>query len=111
MTPPPLQLIAQRCHHHGDREAVARCPECGLFYCRECVTEHDDRVICASCLRKSSGTVKSRRQRFAWLGRLLVCGVGILVAWLFFYSMGRLLLLTPTSFHEGTLWENVAGDR
>jgi hypothetical protein len=40
----------QRCLHHHEREAVARCPECGHYFCRECITEHDERVICASCL-------------------------------------------------------------
>ena len=45
-------LTHQRCFHHSHREAVARCPECRQFYCRECVTEHDYRVICATCLKK-----------------------------------------------------------
>src|SRR2546429_9979935 len=45
-------LIHQRCFNHALREAAARCPECGHFYCRECITEHEDRVICANCLAK-----------------------------------------------------------
>ncbi|MFP4054916.1 MAG: rhomboid family protein [Phycisphaerae bacterium] len=40
-----------RCHNHPQREAAARCPECGRFFCRECVTEHEGRVICSACLR------------------------------------------------------------
>jgi len=101
----PLPLVAQRCHNHVDREAVARCPECGQFYCRECVTEHDDRVICASCLRKSTAATSKRPRRFAWVGRLLATMAGIMVAWLFFYSMGRVLLQIPATFHDGTLWK------
>ena len=111
MNPAPSSLIAQRCHHHAEREAVARCPGCGLFYCRECVTEHDDRVICAGCLRKLAAAKQEKRSRFAGIGRVLLVGIGVMLAWIFFYSMGRLLLLTPTSFHEGTLWQGIEGDQ
>ena len=45
-------LRHQRCYHHHGREAVVRCPECGRFYCRECVTEHDDRMLCSRCLEQ-----------------------------------------------------------
>ena len=45
-------LAHQRCFNHAVREAVARCPECGQCFCRECITEHDDRVVCAACLKK-----------------------------------------------------------
>ena len=56
-TPPPLvNLSQQRCFNHTSREAVARCPECGRFFCRECITEHDDRVLCAVCLGKKGKT-------------------------------------------------------
>ena len=42
----------------------------------------------------------------------MVCTMGIIVAWFFFYSMGRMLLLTKTSFHEGTVWQKIlAADR
>jgi hypothetical protein len=29
----------------------------------------------------------------------------MLTLWLFFYFMGRGLLILPSSFHEGTLWQ------
>jgi len=45
-------LAHQRCFNHVQREAVARCPQCRGYFCRECITEHDDRVICAGCLSK-----------------------------------------------------------
>lgn len=94
----------QRCAHHPVREAVARCPECGGFFCRECITEHEDRVICASCLKQLAHTAAARRASFAGLGRIVFCALGFLIAWLFFYETGRTLLLIPTSFHDGTLW-------
>jgi hypothetical protein len=41
-------ITQQRCLNHMLREAVARCPECSRFFCRECITEHEDKVLCAS---------------------------------------------------------------
>ena len=101
-------LALQRCLHHGTREAIARCPECGQCFCRECITEHDERVICASCLAKltrSSGK-KTRRLRFAALRPWAGAVSGIVVAWLCFYFIGRLLAATPSEFHAKSLWES-----
>ncbi len=98
-------LTHQRCFNHATREAVARCPECRQFFCRECITEHDDRVLCAACLQKL--TRKPLTQRFAlvqifWLAQ---CVVGLFIVWYFFFLMGNSLLKLPDSFHEGTLWK------
>jgi len=63
-------LTHQRCHHHQFREAAARCPECGRYFCRECITEHADRVLCASCLGKKIGLDGARSSRFQWFFQL-----------------------------------------
>lgn len=97
-------LAHQRCFHHSRREAAARCPECGRFFCRECVTEHDDRVICARCLRKLVRRPLTERLRLAGIVRIAQCLLGVLIVWLFFYCLGRALLSLPADFHEGTLW-------
>ena len=55
----------QRCFNHAGREAVARCPECGQFFCRECITEHEDRVLCSACLKKLTRRPLARRFAFA----------------------------------------------
>jgi uncharacterized paraquat-inducible protein A len=99
-------ISRQRCLHHPEREAVARCPECKQFFCRECVIEHDDRVICAECLKKMAAGPSRARARFAAAGRIVICLIGFFAAWLFFYEAGRLLLLIPTSFHDGTIWKH-----
>jgi hypothetical protein len=98
-------LAHQRCLNHAEREAVARCLACGHYFCRECITEHDDRVICASCLRKLVRVPLLQRRGFGSLVRLSQCALGLLVAWFFFYLIGEGLLALPTSFHEGTLWQ------
>ena len=100
-------LIHQRCWNHELREAVCRCPGCGRHFCRECVTEHEDRVVCADCLKRLVRATGEKGARFAWIPRLGVCALGFLLAWLFFYETGRALLMIPTSFHDGTLWNNL----
>jgi hypothetical protein len=98
-------LFLQRCLNHAGREAIARCPDCGHDFCRECVTEHDDRLICAKCLGKLAQAAQVRRFRFAGLLRCGQCALGILAAWFFFYLIGEFLLSVPDSFHETTLWQ------
>ncbi len=98
-------LTLQRCLNHAEREAVARCPECTQFFCRECVTEHDDRVLCAACLKKLARTPLTRRPVFANVVRLVQCALGVFVVWFFFFVIGEKLSKEPNSFHEDTLWQ------
>ena len=44
--------LQQRCWNHEAREAACRCPACGRSYCRECVSEHEGRLLCAACLSR-----------------------------------------------------------
>ena len=99
-----LALADQRCFNHSSREAVARCPECSRFFCRECITEHEDRVLCAACLKKSQ---PSKKLKLSALGSFIKTGqflFGVVLIWLFFHYLGQALLLLPTSFHDGTIW-------
>lgn len=104
MTVPNLSL--QRCFNHISREAAARCPECSRFFCRECVAEHEDRVLCASCLKKLSESGPSKRHAFATVMRSAQVVVGVLVAWFFFFMIGESLLRLPASFHDSSVWED-----
>src|SRR5687768_13032851 len=99
-------LSQQHCLHHFTREAAARCPECKQFFCRECIAEHDDRVICAGCLRKLHQPVQERKYSFAFVGSLIFCFIGIFTAWLFFYWVGEILISIPAEVHEGTVWQS-----
>jgi hypothetical protein len=98
-------LTYQRCFNHSAREAVARCPACARFYCRECVTEHDDRVICAACLKKLVRVPFTQRGGFVGLVRAVQLAGGLFVLLLFFYLLGQSLLAVPSSFHDGTVWK------
>ncbi len=97
-------LALQRCLNHAEREAVALCPQCRHYFCRECITEHEDRVLCAACLRKLARVPLLQRRGFASARRLLECLLGLAMVWFFFYLLGECLLALPTPFHEGTLW-------
>lgn len=97
-------IADKRCFNHGGREAVARCPRCERYYCRECITEHEGRVICGRCL--ASRPEPGKRGHLAALaGAGFPALGGVLLLWLVFYYLGKALLLVPTSFHEGTFWK------
>lgn len=103
-------LASQRCLHHAAREAVARCPECGQFFCRECITEHEDRVICASCVKKlaTPGAGGGRGARNVWPACQLAGG--LLFAWALFYLCGLGLLSIPAEFHDEKVWTEKLSD-
>jgi hypothetical protein len=98
-------LLHQRCFNHSLREAAVRCPECRRFFCRECVTEHEDRLLCAGCLRKLVEPRFTRRTGFVAALRTVQGLAGVFTVWLVFYLVGRLLVSLPDSFHEGSLWK------
>jgi hypothetical protein len=98
-------VALQRCFNHAFREAAARCPECRRFFCRECVAEHDDRVICASCLKKIAAPRLANRRAFSILIRSVQLVFGVLVAWFFFFVVGEALLRIPASFHDTSVWQ------
>ena len=104
-------VVTQKCFNHRHREAAARCPQCERYFCRECVTEHDDRVICAGCLRKIAAPRRRVAPRLAGLLAVLRLAAGIMVLWLFFYYIGQGLLRLPSSFHEGTLWRELPWEK
>ncbi|MCX7887246.1 MAG: rhomboid family protein [Verrucomicrobiae bacterium] len=99
-------LLQQRCYHHTAREAVARCPECRLYFCRECVVEHELRVLCAACLRKAGVPAPAKSQWCRLLWQVAAAAAGFVLLWFIFYMVGQMLLAIPSQFHEGTLWQN-----
>jgi hypothetical protein len=98
-------LIHQRCFNHAARESVARCPACGRFFCRECVTEHAGRVMCAACLRATARVPLLQRRALVRGLQWGQCLAGALLLWFTFYWAGNLLARLPDSFHQGTLWK------
>ena len=88
--------IHQRCWNHEPREAVCRCPECGRHFCREFVTEHEARLLCAACLQAMARSAGTRRHGGRALpavlfGPMAALG-GLLLSWLMFYIGGQILM-------------------
>ena len=103
-------LTRARCVVHARREAAARCPECRRFFCRECVTEHGDRAICAACLGRLAGAGAERgRKSFQAVARAGQILLGIFAAWFFFYMVGEFLSSLPDAFHETSRGTGVPG--
>jgi len=98
-------LHARRCARHPEREAAARCPACREFFCRECVIEHEGKLLCASCLAKTAVAGTRRREQLAALRRAVEATAGVVVLWLAFYAIGALLLKIPAAVHDGTVWK------
>ena len=104
MTSPRPNLSLQRCFNHALREAAVRCPECSRFFCRECVSEHDDRLICASCLKKLAESGAPKRRTLSKVTGAAQLVFGVLVAWFFFFMIGESLLRLPPTFHDTSVW-------
>jgi hypothetical protein len=99
-----LSLRQQRCVNHPQREASARCPECSRFYCRECITEHDDRVLCASCLEKIARREKPKGSRWTPLMRAGLVALSFAVIFIVLLMLGDFLLSIPSQFHSTGGW-------
>lgn len=93
-------LSAKRCRNHGEREAAARCLSCARFYCRECVTEHEGRLLCAACIARSAAPVAGRVGRLRLIGRVAAALAGFLLVWALLVGLGALLLRIPPPYHS-----------
>jgi len=102
------QAIRQRCRNHEAREAVCRCPQCGESFCRECVTEHEARLLCAGCLKLLARAKEAAPAKAGVLRRLAPAAMtlaGIVIAWLVFFGAAE-GLLTMAVRAERTAWRN-----
>lgn len=99
-------ITQKKCFNHHAREAVARCPSCTRFYCRECITEHDSRMICATCLaREQEKDVAETRDWGAIIGRSLQVIGAMLLLYIFFFVIGQILVQQSAAFHSNMIWQ------
>lgn len=100
-------LAKSECTIHADRPATARCPSCRRFFCAECVTEHDGKLVCASCLAATAEERHpvSRRRLALHPAAWVQWGLAIGIVWALFYFFARFLGDIPDAFHDGTIWE------
>jgi hypothetical protein len=97
-------LARQQCFHHPGREAIARCPGCHRDYCRECVTEHDDRYLCSACLRRAASSQDRAARRFRFPAAACLAFTGLLSAWIVFYASAQYLALRNEADHSYRIW-------
>lgn len=87
----PVALSSARCFHHEMREAVCRCTGCSRSFCRECVVDHDGRLVCAGCL-EARGSSLPAASRLRGLRTVLFATGGFVLTWTFFYLAVRAVL-------------------
>lgn len=94
------------CNLHPERPASFRCQSCRGYFCPECVTEHDNKYTCASCLdvRKEEASPVERRFSLQPMP-LIQFAMAVVFCWVIFYLLAQLIVGVPDKFHEGTLWE------
>lgn len=83
-----MSLARARCVNHELRQASGICPTCRRSFCKECLTEHDGRLTCASCLRRAAPEAKASRGFGPRLQTPAMLLGAVLASWFFFYSLG-----------------------
>lgn len=91
-----MALAHERCLRHDLREAAGRCPACRRYYCRECLTEHDHRLLCVTCLAQLQSATPAPAQPWRWDYAYPL--VGMLIAFTLLYWLGQTLILATTEF-------------
>jgi hypothetical protein len=86
-------FVDRRCFVHPAREAVCLCTVCANPHCRECVTDRSGRLVCAACERRGTTGAERRRWRIRGFTAALSLALALLLAWLLFYTAGRLLVV------------------
>jgi len=97
--------LEQRCWNHENREAVSRCPECGRSFCRECVSEHEARLLCAQCLARVAQVRPPRRGKLRRLATPLLAVAGLLLAWVVLFGAGESVLILAERAEQAS-WQN-----
>ena len=82
-------LEAQLCWNHESREAVCRCLGCHRSFCRECVTEHQGRFLCAVCFAAAVPVKTHRSGAIRKAAPTVLIGAGLLLAWLAYLTFGQ----------------------
>ncbi len=89
-----------RCSNHISREAVARCPKCSNDFCRECVTEYKEQMLCINCL---DILTQENNLKPSYLGIFLLLILFIIsfaILWLIFYWTGEFFSGADTFHHQ-----------
>jgi hypothetical protein len=92
----PENVAQQHCWNHPVRGAVCRCPVCHRPFCRECVSEHASRLLCAACIKASVLAPAQPRRRTAGLFLAAMALASTLLAWAVLFSLGQIIMESVT---------------
>lgn len=94
-------LRKRKCANHESREAVARCPECRKDFCRECITEHKNKMLCTNCLREITQKKDARKRKMEIVFAMFLFFIGMLISYYFFFGLASIFSEIPDQFHNG----------
>lgn len=98
-----ITTLHHRCWNHEEREAVCRCPECGRSFCRECVGEHESRLLCAGCL-KAKALVRQTAGNQRRFRNPALALAGLVLGWVILFCAGE-AAMTFTGRSEQAVWQ------
>ena len=98
-----MTALHQRCWNHEDREAVCRCPQCGRSFCRECVGEHESRLLCAACLKTAARSRETAAKMSRFRDPALILA-GLALGWIVLFCAGE-AAMTLNGRLEQTVWQ------
>ncbi|MCG8601834.1 MAG: hypothetical protein MI807_16960 [Verrucomicrobiales bacterium] len=76
------------------------------FYCAECITEHEGKLTCASCLQTAAGAdQKPAKRRRVVIAPFVQIILALALCWVAYYLFAQTLADVPDDFHDGTIWE------
>jgi hypothetical protein len=97
-------LARQQCFNHPGRQAIVRCPSCHRDFCRECVTEHEDRYLCSACLLGESARKTGPKRRVGVPVGAMLAIAGLLTAWTVYYAATEYLVMRSSADHNYRVW-------
>ncbi len=90
----------RRCFHHIGREAAGRCTVCRRDFCAECVTAHDDRLVCARCLDTLAVGRPVGTGGGKWVAAFAGTAALLLVGWCLFFLLLRAIAAMPVAVQD-----------
>lgn len=97
-------MLEQRCWNHETREAVCLCLECGRSFCRECVSEHEGRLLCAACLRNKARAAGVSGGKLRHARTLCLSLAGVILGWAIFFGAAE-SVITIAERSERVSWQ------
>ena len=79
---------------------MSLCVECRRAFCRECVVDHDGRLICAACLARLRAPAARGSRALQQTLSSAGLAVTLLLCWIVFYMAGRLLMTAEPAHHS-----------